>query len=94
MRILKMELVEPRCRRGPVARFDVQIDSRIAVRHMVLSISPTGQFRVFPPNLRGANVLWIGPDLASEITAAAEAVFSNFGGQLPNASHHRSRTAS
>jgi hypothetical protein len=89
LRVLKIEVFRPGRTRGAIARFDVQVDDRIALRHMLLSIGANGDVRVFPPSIRGANsnAAWLSLELSHQITATAVAAYRLNGGQLPNEDH-------
>lgn len=82
MRIQTMEIVPGRV--GLLARFDVQIDDQLALKGLQLSTNFQGEFRVYPPNLRGRNSAWLGPELAARLTTAACAEYQlQTGGHLP-----------
>jgi hypothetical protein len=81
-----MDIVHrPELNRGLLARFDVQVSDDLALKHLTLSLSTKGKFRVFPPNLRGTNAAWLSPALAEQMTIIACAEYDAItGGQLPH----------
>jgi len=72
-----------------LAHFDVQINDQIALKHLHLSLNTAGEFRVFPPNLRGSGSAWFGPELVRELTIEACAEYGALtGGRLPRYDLH------
>jgi len=69
---------------GTVARFSVEISQHITLKELRLRINERGAWRISAPNVAGANVADISPELAREITAIAIAAFNEQTEQEPH----------
>jgi hypothetical protein len=87
MKITSLRL-EPPSPTGVVARFDVEISDDLKLLQWRLKRDRDGQFRVFPPTLKGAGSVSaaVAPPLARSISDAASLIYSETKGRAPHVS--------